>query len=197
MAGVTGGDPSISITLCSPRYRYRVPPILRPFRSTDAVAVLDAFTDPDMARQGNVPDLEHAIAWISATTLQESDRQVFAVDLGGTVIGAVGVTSIDRENLTGWFWYWLHRAHRGQGTASRAAATVANWALQSGGLQRLELGHRVTNPASKVVAEAAGFVHEGVERGKFLIDGTRVDVLTYGRLATDPTPATPTLILRQ
>ncbi len=91
----------------------------------------------------------------------------------------------------------MHRAHRCRGTASRAAAIVANWALGPGGLERLELGHRVTNPASKAVAEAAGFVREGVERGKFLLAGIRVDVLTYGRLVTDPTPWTETFDLRE
>jgi RimJ/RimL family protein N-acetyltransferase len=180
-----------------PSYGDRVPPTLRPFGLADAVAVLDAFADPDMARQGDVTDLDQAEAWISAMAGGRPDRHVFAVDLDGTAVGAVGVTSIDRENRTGWFWYWLHRTHRGRGTASRAAATVANWALGSGGLYRLELGHRVSNPASRVVAEAAGFVREGVERGKFLVAGARVDVVTYGRLMSDPTPATQTLELRE
>lgn len=173
-----------------------MPANLRPFRSTDAVAVLDAFADPDMARQGEVTDLVQAEAWVSAMAVRRADRHVFAVDLDGTAVGAVGVTSIDQENGTGWFWYWLHRAHRGHGTASSAAASVANWALTSGGIHRLELGHRVTNPASGVVAEAAGFVREGVERGKFLIAGARVDVVTYGRLISDPIPATQTLKLQ-
>jgi RimJ/RimL family protein N-acetyltransferase len=61
------------------------------------------------------------------------------------------------------------------------------------GLERLELGHRVDNPASGAVARAAGFLHEGTEREKFLIGGERVDVLSYGRLATDPAPPTPLL----
>lgn len=61
------------------------------------------------------------------------------------------------------------------------------------GLDRLELGHRMNNPASGAVARAAGFVQEGTERGKFLIDGERVDVLTYGRLRSDPGPAVPGL----
>lgn len=65
--------------------------------------------------------------------------------------------------------------------------------LTSGGLHRLELGHRVNNPASRGVALAAGFVQEGVEREKFLIDGQRIDVVTYGRLASDPTPRTEPL----
>ncbi len=69
--------------------------------------------------------------------------------------------------------------------------------MSQGGLERLELGHRVNNPASAAVAEAAGFVREGVERGKFLIAGARVDVTTYGRLVTDPMPATEVFDLRR
>ena len=85
---------------------------------------------------------------------------------------------------------------------ARAAATVANRALRPGeeggfGLERLELGHRVNNPASGAVARAAGFVHEGTERAKFLIDGERIDVLTYGRLRSDPFPATAHLPLER
>lgn len=71
---------------------------------------------------------------------------------------------------------------------SRAAATVADWALAEGGLDRLELGHRVNNPASGAVARAAGFVHEGTERRRFLVDGERIDVDTYGRLRSDLAP---------
>lgn len=68
------------------------------------------------------------------------------------------------------------------------AASLADWALTTRGLERLELGHRVNNPASGAVAKNAGFVKEGTERGKFLIDGQRIDVDTYGRLASDPAP---------
>lgn len=167
---------------------------LRPLRPGDAPALLDAYRSADdMARQGTVTTPAQArqqVAW-----LLEADRRATAiVDGNDTLIGLVALT-IDREDRIGWFFYWLHAAHRGQGLAVQAAAAVAERALApsaEGGwrLERLELGHRVDNPASGAVARAAGFVHEGTERGKFLIDGRRVDVLTYGRLLTDPAPAT-------
>jgi RimJ/RimL family protein N-acetyltransferase/catechol 2,3-dioxygenase-like lactoylglutathione lyase family enzyme len=162
---------------------------LRRVRLGDAPAVLDAFADEEMSRQGDVHDEATATAY---TQRLVDNPYAFAVDEGGTLIGVVAITA-DQENRLGWFWYWTHRAHRGRGLAGRAAATVANWALRDGGLERLELGHRVDNPASGAVARAAGFVQEGVERGKFLVDGERIDVLTYGRLRTDPWPATPGL----
>lgn len=170
---------------------------LRPVRAGDAPAVLAAHRSaPDMARQGTVRDLEQAqqqVDWL----LAEDRRATAIADDEDTLVGLVAVT-IDHEDLLGWFFYWLHAAHRGRGCAARAAAAVAERALtpsaaEGWGLERLELGHRANNPASGAVARAAGFVHEGTERGKFLIDGERRDVLTYGRLVTDPAPGTPGL----
>jgi RimJ/RimL family protein N-acetyltransferase len=172
-----------------------VTPSLRPVRPDDAEAVLDAFGDPEMSRQGEVRTLDQAREWIGQMRPGEPTRVVLAVDLAGTMVGCVAVTGIDRANRTGWFWYWMHHDHRGRGWTSQTAATVANWSLTEGGLERLELGHRVTNPESGAVARAAGFIEEGRERGKFLIEGERVDVLTYGRLTTDPRPQTPEFVI--
>jgi RimJ/RimL family protein N-acetyltransferase len=89
----------------------------------------------------------------------------------------------------------MHAGFHGRGWTTRAAATVADWALTDGGLDRLELGHRVNNPASESVARTAGFVPEGLERRKLLVEGDRVDVLTYGRLVDDPWPTVARLPL--
>ncbi|MGP9539528.1 GNAT family N-acetyltransferase [Brachybacterium sp. AOP43-C2-M15] len=176
---------------------------LRPVREEDAPSVLEAHRSAaDMARQGLVTTLEQAreqVAWL----LAEDRRAVAIADSAGdragpgTLVGLVAL-DIDPGNRLGWFFYWLHAAHRGRGLASRAAATVADRALRPSaeggwGLERLELGHRANNPASGAVARAAGFVQEGREREKFLIDGERHDVLTCGRLVNDPPPAAPPL----
>lgn len=180
---------------------------LRPVRESDAEALLAAYRSaPDMARQGTVTTLEQAraqVGWL----LAEDRRAIAIVDIGagpgadgtegadgadGPLVGLVAL-SIDPENRNGWFFYWLHAAHRGRGLAVRSAVSVADRALtpqaEGGwGLERLELGHRANNPASGAVARGAGFVQEGLERGKFLLGGQRVDVLTYGRLRSDPVP---------
>ncbi|MBB3729097.1 hypothetical protein FHR33_004957 [Nonomuraea dietziae] len=64
-------------------------------------------------------------------------------------------------------------------------ALLAEWAFAERGLFRLELGHRTNNPASCRVAVRAGFVAEGIERGKLVYDGVRYDVERHARLATD------------
>lgn len=158
---------------------------LRPLRQGDAPDVLAAFqSDPGMSRQGTVTTMAEAEGYVTGLL---GDGYSFAITDDDRLVGLVGVT-LDPTNKVGWFWYWMNQSHRGRGWASKAATAVANWALATGDCERLELGHRADNPLSGNVAGAAGFVREGRERGKFLIDGARVDVLTYGRLTTDPWP---------
>lgn len=171
-------------------------PALRPLVPADAAAVLDAFhTDPQMLRQGDVKDLVAAGKYIDFVTNAEQGNVAFAVDMEGRCVGVVAISGASAHRL-GWFFYWMHRDFRGRGLTSRAAATVAQWALHHGGFERLELGHRANNPASGRVALAAGFLQEGLERKKLLIDGERIDAATYGRLTTDPDPQRPMLPLR-
>jgi RimJ/RimL family protein N-acetyltransferase len=164
-------------------------PSLRRLRAQDVAAVLDAFAShPDMARQGDVTSSAEAAQYVDRLIAPNSPHEAWAVVDHDVLVGLVCV-SVDEDNLSGWFWYWMTDAVRGRGWIGRAAATVAEWALSVRGLERLELGHRVNNPASGAVARRAGFVPEGTERAKFLVDGERIDVDTYGRLRSDPRPA--------
>lgn len=166
---------------------------LRPLRVEDADAVLEGFrSDPvGMARQGDVTDEASARTYVDRLLESGTTDAVAVVDPGtDRLIGLVTVAR-DEANRSGWFAYWLNSAWRGDAIMARAAATVADAELTEGGLERLELGHRANNPTSGAVARAAGFLHEGTQRGHFLIDGRRHDVHLYGRLATDPCPAEP------
>lgn len=168
---------------------------LRPLRIEDSDAILEAFlSDPtEMARQGDVTDAASARTYVERFLgTPTMDATVVADAATDRLLGLVTVLR-DETNRNGWFAYWMHPEARGRGLAGRAAATVAHAELTEGRLERLELGHRANNPASGAVARAAGFLHEGTQRGHFLIDGVRHDVHIYGRLTTDPTPETGTL----
>jgi RimJ/RimL family protein N-acetyltransferase len=161
---------------------------LRPLRDGDAEGVLAAFeANADMARQGTVATLSDAERYVANLLAPGAPHRPWVIADRGRLVGLVCV-SVDDENRSGWFWYWMTDAARGRGWMSRAAATVADRALTQWGLDRLELGHRVNNPASGAIARAAGFVKEGTERAKFLVQGQRIDVDTYGRLRSDPQP---------
>lgn len=161
---------------------------LRPPSPSDALGVLTAFQSaPDMARQGEVTNLSQAQEYVDHLLSPDANICPWVLCCNGELAGLVAVT-VDEVNRNGWFWYWMSANYRGRGLASAAAATVADWAITQRGLERLELGHRVNNPASGAVARHAGFIKEGTERAKFLIDGQRIAVDTYSRLSTDPFP---------
>jgi len=167
--------------------------LLRRWAAEDAAAVLRAFADPSMRGQSAEP-IESAKAarrWLADQDERWSAGSGFAfavVDGTGEVLGNVSVGAVDRRHSTGWVSYWTTAPARGRGIASAACRAVAEWAFADAGLFRLELGHRVNNPASCAVATAAGFVAEGLERQKLEYDGVRYDVELHARLATDPSP---------
>ncbi|WP_414938185.1 GNAT family N-acetyltransferase [Amycolatopsis sp. cmx-11-51] len=168
--------------------------LLRPWRRADAPVVLAAAREPLMARQFDKPvdTVAAAEGWIADGDLARSAGTAFAfavLDAQGSPVGNVAVSNVDRRHLTGWMSYWVRERAQGQGLASRACRVAARWAFAELTLFRLELGHRVDNPASCKVALAAGFTPEGVERAKLLYNGTRFDVERHARLATDPGPA--------
>lgn len=168
--------------------------ILRPWIDADAAA-LEAMNSaaPDLARQLAAPvrSVENARALIREQLVVDAERVSAAIEVGGEPVGNVSLTSIRRTGAqagTAWVSYFSHAAVRGRGLVGRACAALCTWALTEHGLERLELGYRVNNPASAAVARAAGFVVEGLERGKLVYDGVRYDVEICARLATDPVP---------
>lgn len=167
--------------------------VLRSWKTEDAAAVMSAFADPLMRGQSIEPvdSAKAAERWIAARGDQwatDSGYSFAVVDGGGLVLGQVCVGSVDRRHAVGWVSYWTTATARGQGTASRACRAVARWAFDDAELFRLELGHRVNNPASCGVARAAGFAVEGQQRQKLEYDGVRFDVELHARLATDTDP---------
>lgn len=161
---------------------------LRPWSAGDASAVRTAFAEPGMERQADIATEQDAADWIRARQEQwaAGSAYSFAVTNGPGLLGGVMVSSVERRHLTGWVSYWTVAAAQGRGIATSACRLLAAWAFSDLGLFRLELGHRVNNPASCKVARRAGFAVEGLERQKLLYDGVRYDVELHARLATDP-----------
>lgn len=164
---------------------------LRAWRESDADALSAAFAStPDLDTQFGGADLSTSAraADFIRTHLLASDRaRNWAVVDFGIPVGNVGLSAIERRHDTAWAYYWLAEAARGRGLATRALASAADHAFADG-LFRLELGHRVNNPASCRVAVRAGFSAEGIERQKLRYGDERFDVELHARLASDPAP---------
>ena len=167
--------------------------LLRPWRRGDAAGLQAAFTlSGDLTAQlgsielSTIARCETFITDNLATATVS--RRNFAISVDGVAVGNVGIGSMEHRHGTGWVYYWVSAAARGQGLATRALASIADWAFTEQGLYRLELGHRTDNSASCRVATRAGFAAEGVERQKLKYGTDRFDVETHARLRTDAPP---------
>lgn len=171
------------------------PLVLRPWRRDDAGALVEIFASTsDLATQypAGVTNEAEAEACLDRLLGWDDGRRNLALIEAGRPAGNVGLTNIDRRHDTAWVSFWSTSRARGRGLVRRAVSATASWGLRpapSGlGLFRLELGHRVNNPASGAVARHAGFVVEGRERQKLRYGDERFDTILLARLASDPVP---------
>lgn len=165
---------------------------LSPWSTSDADALAAAVREsPDLAVQlgdralGQAPV---ALRYIERYLTDDDATVAFAIRVDGVAVGHAALSHVERRHDSAWASYWVTASRRGRGLASRSLATVAAHGFDDLGLFRLELGHRVNNPASCRVASAAGFRAEGVERSKLRYGSDRYDVETHARLSTDPAP---------
>ncbi|MEJ7690132.1 MAG: GNAT family N-acetyltransferase [Nocardioidaceae bacterium] len=167
----------------------RTPLRLRRWQDNDAPALIGALASDDMSHQGPIITTSDGalqwLRWAGGLASREAGFCLAVADADDIAVGNVMVTDIDRHS-TGWASYWTAVAARGHGVASDAVAALAHWLHDEHEVERIELGHRVNNPASCRVATKAGFAAEGVERGKLYYKGVRYDVERHARLATDP-----------
>lgn len=162
---------------------------LRRWAIDDAPTVLRAFSAADMSQQHDFPidTLDDARRWIANTLVHHASGSGhnWAVESESGVVGSAAVTAIDPVHETGCVSYWTLPDVRGQGLASEGLRLLSEWCFDVLGLFRLELGHRVNNPASCGVALQAGFQVEGLERQKLKYGSERFDVELHARLRTD------------
>ena len=165
---------------------------LRPWTPADAEALQQAWqTAPDLATQFGSAELTSpaaARAYIDESLLFDERARNWAIVDDGVAVGNVAATALELGLVTAWISYWLAPAARGRGLATDAVLAVSDWAFRNG-LHRLELGHRVNNPASCRVATASGYRAEGIEREKLRYGAERFDVELHARLRSDPAPA--------
>ena len=166
--------------------------VLRPWRPSDAPALLAACQDPEIARWVTIPQpylAADADAYIQSATAMWRDGTgaPFAIVDAVTdeLLGAVTRFGPDGHQAT--FGLWLVPAGRGRGVGTRALRRVADWTFETTAAIRLDAYIMVGNDGSMRMTERAGFQREGVARAWDLHHGgVPVDCVVYSRLRTDP-----------
>lgn len=167
--------------------------MLRPWTSDDADDVFRACQDTDIQRWTTVPSpytFEHASEFVGTTAPQtwaDGGALFAAIDAeSGQLAASMGAHRV--HNGVAAVGYWTRREYRRRGLTSDALRTLCDWLFTTCDVARVELIIEPTNPGSIGVAEAAGFVREGLLRQRFVLKGQRVDGLMFSRLPSDPLP---------
>ncbi|MEV7221270.1 GNAT family N-acetyltransferase [Streptomyces sp. NPDC056353] len=165
--------------------------MLRPWRAEDAPAVHAAFQDPVM-RQWHIraADSEEEVrGWIAEWQQawdRESNVQWAVADAADDrLLGRVALRQVLLGDGVAEVAYWTTAGARGRGVAARATRTLARWALDEIGFQRLELSHAVANEASCRVAQKSGFALEGTKRSALLHPDGWHDMHLHARVRGD------------
>lgn len=100
-------------------------------------------------------------------------------------VGCVGLMDICVENRTAEVGYWLIPEARGQHVMSRSVQALVRYGFDRRGLHRIELCCAPDNDASRHVALATGFTHEGTRKQASWIRGYAEDVEVYRLLRSE------------
>jgi ribosomal-protein-alanine N-acetyltransferase len=157
---------------------------LRPWLNTDAPAIVEASRDPYIPKVTTVPAPYTKGAgerWLERQRIRSRSGMGVSLAIAEAAtdeaVGAVVVMQRS-ESLFG-LGYWLLRAARGRGLASRAVALVAPWALAQPGVLALEALIEPWNEASCRVVERAGFTRDRLLPDEISVAGRKADVIRY------------------
>ena len=172
--------------------------LLRPFVPGDAAAVARLAGDREVAAPTlNIPHPYHeadARDWFEThpRDLAEGTGIVLAVTLrpGTTLVGAAGLSSVDRDHSRAEIGYWVGRPFWNRGYCTEACRALLDHAFGELGLFRVYASHFATNPASGRVMQKLGMHREGLLHGHVLRWGTRHDLVCYGILNSGRPAAT-------
>jgi [ribosomal protein S5]-alanine N-acetyltransferase len=169
--------------------------ILRLARPEDADALAQGFADdPTLgAMLGMEPDQENA-AWLRSTFPEDSENGEerkaywFAIDdaASGELIGEIGLVEISWPNRRAAVSILVLPGSRRAGVGREAIELLVAWAQDELGLHRIELHTLPENAPMQRLAEASGFMREGVLRDYAFERGRFVDNLVYARLPARP-----------
>ncbi|MGK5628189.1 GNAT family N-acetyltransferase [Streptomyces sp. URMC 123] len=134
-----------------------------------------------------VTDLESSRAFLRAYAEKAAadTGRIHGIRLGGTLVGAVILRTLDVRQGTAEAGCWLEPAATGKGLVTRAATALIDWAVEERGIHRVEWVVSVGNEPSIAVARRLGMTRDGVLRQSHLHRGVRHDEEVWSVLAPE------------
>lgn len=92
-----------------------------------------------------------------------------------------GFLPIDWVRRSAGIGYWLAEKHQGRGTMTAAVRLLADHALATWVLSRVEIRVATENHRSRAIPERLGFSQEGILREAELVGDRHLDLVVYAR----------------
>lgn len=158
---------------------------LRTIRETNYGFIERQFNDPAIRRQAGVP-----FPWSESDVAEfvetDDDTVPFLVCRDESPIGHVVLTELDTQASTGELgWIVITPDEQGKGFATEAGALCLDHAFDDRGLDKVWARVNEGNTPSIQLLERLRFEREGVLRQQEYVNGERVDVYHYRRLANE------------
>lgn len=163
---------------------------LRKFRKGDEHTLRKHIHDREIARNTLLipypytsKDAEHWMRKCLAIYRKKQPLEIpFAIDIGGKVVGGIGIGPIDYRNKSAEFGYWLAKQYRNQGIMTRVIRRIVRYGFHELKLKRLYAKTFIFNRASQRVLEKAGFQLEGRLRKACRKNGKYYDSFLYAKV---------------
>jgi RimJ/RimL family protein N-acetyltransferase len=193
---IVGGNGEFN-TLGPPRFLSRMKPdpiriqlstcLLREWRRGDEPSLVRHANNPSVWR--NVRDSfphpytqSDARSWVRLAT-GEGLNMVFAIDVDGFAVGAIGVRpGEDVNRFSAEIGYWVGEEYWNRGIATEAVQAVTRYAFDALGMIRVYAHVFEWNTASMRVLEKAGFEREGVMRHAAMKDRQLIDQVMFAKV---------------
>jgi ribosomal-protein-alanine N-acetyltransferase len=170
--------------ICTERLVLREPTV------ADAADVLVFRGDPEVQRFNDQPlaSLDESAAFVEYLLAESAAglRRHWALDLGGSVIGLMGLHSWQRHHRRAELGYDIARTCWGAGYAMEAARAVLRFGFTTMGLHRVQAHTIADNHRSVRLLTGLGFTREGTLRQFSLEDdGAYHDSAAFGLLRAE------------
>jgi RimJ/RimL family protein N-acetyltransferase len=167
--------------------------LLREVRPSDAPALAERRSDPDVARYQNwlTPyPLERAEAMIAELTELDGPTDdewwmLTVADASDTEVFGDLVVHLTNTGRTAEVGYTLARRAWGHGYAVEATGALVEYLFGTVGVTRVEAMLHPDNPASAMVLERVGLLFEGHKRSSFWLGDENSDDWLYGTTRSD------------
>lgn len=115
----------------------------------------------------------------------EKTDYAFVIIYNNTIVGRIGIYTVDNKNKIGCIGYWLDEKFQGKGIITKSCNAILNYAFSILHLNRIEIKCGTENYKSQRIPELLNFKKEGIIRQGEIINNKFIDLSFYSLVKSE------------